>query len=125
MNDNLKTFARSTVKAGVDRLLQQAQDHAEGAKDLGRLAESIARDLADVALVEDAMKRGAMLAELQGQLKLLFEIERIRLNADVLNALKDGLAVVLDVAVEGVKGLFSIAAQAGLSAAMGLVKEGQ
>lgn len=100
--DTLKTFASATIKAGLNTVLGQAAEHLENSDDLGKLLESISRDLTDVALVEDGMKRGAMLRELQGQVKLLFEIERIRINDRVLTMVRDGLAVVLSAARQGI-----------------------
>jgi len=121
--DTLKNFTNSTIRGGIASLLTDVSRHFADAGDLSALLESISRDLTDVALVENAMQRGAMLAELQGQLKLLLEIERIRINDEVLTRLKEGLKLVLDTAVTSVGALFTLAAKAGVQAAMGLSEE--
>lgn len=97
-DDAKRALIEANVAGGVYMAAEEAFGDLRDQPDLERIAKEIAADLTKAALEPDDEKRAALLSEVQGQLGLVFEIERIRVEDAAMTFFKKALKVVLGTA---------------------------
>ena len=87
-----KEMVQSGFKEGVKDLLRGLAKE----EDLKLVVEEISVDFAEVALTSDPDERAALYRELEGQLELVFERHRIRVNKAIMARFRQGLKIVFN-----------------------------